>query len=394
IGMTSNSSINGAITASRLVVESDFYHPFNPGNPLGYDPATTKFALYDAADPLREILLTSTGTLSKVVTAGVATGLNWFLNFDSSQGPVDTHWIQGQTTYAGVPTDGDDIIFGDLGNDWLAGGTGRDQLYGGWGDDLMNADDYLTTAGGLNNTTDTNPSYEDLVYGGAGRDVLIANTEGDRLVDWTGEFNSYLVPFSKFGGAGVIRSPSPANQTFLFTLAMSRGADPYLAARYGSDPARSGEPFGELGEVIQGDAAWNNQHGGPRDPQPGNTQGAFDVNLSAGTLPIWQFEAGPAPAATGSATAIATGELAPIVAEAEQLWISALGADDARIAVLNGITIDVGDLPDGALGVTEGNHIHIDSDASGWGWFIDPTPGDNSEFRTALSGGVFTADPS
>src|SRR6185437_6766159 len=181
IGMTSNSSINGAVTASRLVVESDFYHPFNPGNPLGYDPATTKFALYDAADPLREILLTSTGTLSKVVTAGVATGLNWFLNFDSSQGPVDTHWIQGQTTYAGVPTDGDDIIFGDLGNDWLAGGTGRDQLYGGWGDDLMNADDYLTTAGGLNNTTDTNPSYEDLVYGGAGRDVLIANTEGDRL---------------------------------------------------------------------------------------------------------------------------------------------------------------------------------------------------------------------
>jgi hypothetical protein len=28
---------------------------------------------------------------------------------------------------------------------------------------------------------------------------MIANTGGDRLIDWVGEFNSYLVPFSPFG---------------------------------------------------------------------------------------------------------------------------------------------------------------------------------------------------
>jgi len=61
---------------------------------------------------------------------------------------VDTHWIAGQTTYAGVPTDGDDRIFGDLGNDWLVGGTGRDQVYGGWGDDLINLDDNSTPLAG------------------------------------------------------------------------------------------------------------------------------------------------------------------------------------------------------------------------------------------------------
>jgi hypothetical protein len=33
-------------------------------------------------------------------------------------GPIDTKWIVG-TTFPGVNTDGDDHIFGDLGNDWL-----------------------------------------------------------------------------------------------------------------------------------------------------------------------------------------------------------------------------------------------------------------------------------
>ena len=59
-------------------------------------------------------------------------------------------------------TDGDDKIFGDLGNDWLVGGTGRDNIYGGWGNDLMNADDVMggpgtsyDTTNGLNDAPDT-----------------------------------------------------------------------------------------------------------------------------------------------------------------------------------------------------------------------------------------------
>src|SRR5206468_3302828 len=58
---------------------------------------------------------------------------DWLLNFNSNEGPTDTFWVQGQTTYPGVPTDGNDVVFGDLGNDWIVGGTGRDQLFGAWG---------------------------------------------------------------------------------------------------------------------------------------------------------------------------------------------------------------------------------------------------------------------
>jgi len=47
---------------------------------------------------------------------------------------------------------------------------------------LLNADDDLGTNGGLNNIPETHSSYEDRAFGGAGRDVLIGNTGGDRLL--------------------------------------------------------------------------------------------------------------------------------------------------------------------------------------------------------------------
>jgi Ca2+-binding RTX toxin-like protein len=54
-----------------------------------------------------------------------------------------------------------------------------------WGDDLININDELTIAGGLNNQPAAT-YYQDVIYGGAGRDVLIGNTGGDRLIDWMG----------------------------------------------------------------------------------------------------------------------------------------------------------------------------------------------------------------
>ena len=46
-------------------------------------------------------------------------------------------------------------------------------------------------------------------FRGAGLDVMLANTAGDRLIDWSGEFNSYLVPFDPFGMPTISREPSP-----------------------------------------------------------------------------------------------------------------------------------------------------------------------------------------
>jgi hypothetical protein len=116
--------------------------------------------------------------------------------------------------------------------------------------------------------------------------MLVADTGGDRLSDWSGEFNSFLVPFSPFGMATVARDIAPAMKDLIVQFAKSEGADPYVGALYGADPARNGEPFGELGEVTQQDAAWGDQHGSPRDPQPGNSHGKRDVLRTSGVLPI------------------------------------------------------------------------------------------------------------
>jgi Ca2+-binding RTX toxin-like protein len=257
------------------VVRSDFHRPYNPGNALGYNPALGTFAYYDEFHPMRVILLNDDGTLSET-----GEGKPFFLNFSAAEGPADG-W-SANTAYDAVPTDGDDRIFGDNGNDWLVGGTGRDNLYGGWGDDLMNADDDHSTGGGLNESPDTHPSYEDRAYGGAGRDVLIGNTGGDRLIDWVGEFNSYLVPFAPFGLGTVSRTLQPQLAEFLYALSAADGADYTRAADTGADATRNGEPMGELGVVRQQDFAWQEQTGGPRDPQAGNIPGGKrDVLRSA-----------------------------------------------------------------------------------------------------------------
>jgi Ca2+-binding RTX toxin-like protein len=233
-----------------------FYgNPSNSGDVLAYNEVSGEFDAYDEFDPRTKI-------------AG------FLLNFDHTEGPTVT-----SATWGTVNTDGDDRIFGDLGNDWLVGGTGRDNLYGGWGDDLINADDnHDSQAGGHNDIPDTHPSYEDRAYGGAGRDRLIANTGGDRLIDWAGEFNSYIVPFAPFGLGTVSRMLAPSLAEFLYDLSESDGAD----FTRGGDLARNGEPFGELGLVRQQDFAWHDQTGAPDDPQPGNIPGgARDVLRSA-----------------------------------------------------------------------------------------------------------------
>jgi hypothetical protein len=239
-----------------------------------------------------------------------AGGQNWLLNFSSTEGPLDTIWAPG-TGYAAQPTDGEDALFGDLGNDWLVGGTGRDTMYGGWGNDLLNADDVLNSGGVTNLVTDTNPSWEDIAFGGAGRDVLYSNTGGDRLIDWSGEFDSYLTPYAPFGMASVSRTVQPQLPEYLYALSLSDGADPFIAAHYGSDPARNGEPFGELGLIRQQDAAWGDQKGQPRDPQAGNTPGGQrDVLRTSGIRPINSPDTDP-PAA-GAAGAV-TAPPAPVV---------------------------------------------------------------------------------
>jgi len=221
-----------AISGAEALAAFHNADPVTNLNPLAYDPTTRKFAAYDANNPFAKIN-------------------GFLLNFEA-------------TDSAGVKIeDGKDRIFGDLGNDWLVGGTGKDRLFGGLGDDFMNADDNLETNDGLNTQPDE-PAYADpdFVYGGGGLDVLIANTGGDRLIDWNGEFNSYFVSFSQFGAPTVIRIPNNNWKTFVSDLGRTSGADQSLT-----------EPNGEVGIV-------NSDTGAPRDPQPGTLPGQIDTNGS------------------------------------------------------------------------------------------------------------------
>jgi Ca2+-binding RTX toxin-like protein len=233
-----------------------FNRPINLGavtDLLRFNPTREEFADYSEYTPLPRID-------------------PFVLNFRTADGPAA----------GAVHTDGNDVLFGDLGNDWMVGGTGRDNMYGGWGDDLLNADDDQGTHGGLNDGPDTDPTYEDRAFGGAGRDVLIGNTGGDRLIDWVGEFNSYIVPFSPFGVAAISRTIQPQLPEYLYALSKSDGADPSRAADALTDPARNGEPHGELGVIVQQDAFWRAQTGAPGDPQAGNLSGVRrDVLRSA-----------------------------------------------------------------------------------------------------------------
>ena len=127
----------------------------------------------------------------------------------------------------------------------------------------------------LNDVPDgVNSSFQDRAYGGAGLDILIGNTGGDRLIDWVGEFNTYLVPFAPFGIGTVSRQNEPQLPDFLYALSRSQGVDLTRWSDEGTDKARNGEPFGELGLIRQSDHGyWQTQTGGPTDPQAGNIPG-------------------------------------------------------------------------------------------------------------------------
>ncbi|MBK8460090.1 MAG: hypothetical protein IPL43_07790 [Micropruina sp.] len=203
--------LTGALLGNAY--RTDWSRPFNPGDLLHFGEDSDawhdqgpivrrlgEFALYDEYDPRRTILLNANASVNKL-----GTGFQWFLNLYSDEGPalngcVDYAPNGTCLTFADRQSDGSDALFGDLGNDWMVGGTGQDTIWAGWGNDLSNADDVMTIAGSgafgdqkgrkiqpsPNDTPDTHPLYQDRVFGGAGLDILIGNTGGDRLIDWWG----------------------------------------------------------------------------------------------------------------------------------------------------------------------------------------------------------------
>lgn len=74
-------------------------------------------------------------------------------------------------------------------------------------------------------------------------------------------------------------------------------------------------------------------------------------------------------------------ELQPLIAEAISRW-QAAGISDVQVEQLRGAQIYIGNLDGAYLGqaMESTNTIWLDDNAAGYGWFVDPTPWEDSEF--------------
>jgi hypothetical protein len=67
-----------------------------------------------------------------------------------------------------------------------------------------------------------------------------------------------------------------------------------------------------------------------------------------------------------------------VLPEAFARWPAA-GVDTSALA---GLDVRIADLGGTTLGLASGSTIWLDDNAAGWGWFVDTTPHDDSEFAT------------
>ena len=81
-----------------------------------------------------------------------------------------------------------------------------------------------------------------------------------------------------------------------------------------------------------------------------------------------------------------------IVDEAIERWTDALGIDDALVASLHEVSFQIVDFSDLTLGRAFEDTILIDTDAAGYGWFVDTTPYDDVEFSRLNEEGELVAD--
>ncbi|AGA31260.1 DUF4082 domain-containing protein [Singulisphaera acidiphila] len=86
-----------------------------------------------------------------------------------------------------------------------------------------------------------------------------------------------------------------------------------------------------------------------------------------------------APAVSSASAPLTPAAMAPLVTEAVARWQDALPAG-TDLSVLAHTPIRIADLPGTQLGWTGDGAIWINQNAAGYGWFVDPTPQNDSEF--------------
>jgi hypothetical protein len=126
--------------------------------------------------------------------------------------------------------------------------------------------------------------------------------------------------------------------------------------------------------------AWNG-------PGAGDPDGVFAQRFVApggpGAGPAALLAAGVPVTTSPSPDILTDSALRPIVREAVSRW-QAAGADREQLRGLGNVQVRIADLGGAYLGLAyeASRTLVLDGAASGWGWFVDPTPRDDSEFTT------------
>ncbi len=94
----------------------------------------------------------------------------------------------------------------------------------------------------------------------------------------------------------------------------------------------------------------------------------------------------------GTATTIATSDIAPIVSAAV-VRLKEAGLDPNLAAVLADMPVVVQNLAPGVLGLVQYGVVYLDDNAAGVGWFVDLSPLTDEEFSTQTSAGLLAASP-
>ncbi len=333
---------------------------FSGRNPTGV-------ASLDAADGGNETITMGTGndiviggSGSNTITATsgneLVVGDNGTILYDAN-GNVDS--IQSTDVVTGPPSivyGGNNTIKLGNGNDLVIGGVGANNITLGNGNSSIIASDgtISLTNNVLTMAQTLNPTFggADTVKVGTGRNVVIGGPGNDTIT--LAASTTYAV----LGGPGTVTYDAAGWAT---TAALT---SPATTATTGTDTIT-------IGAVTQ------------------TLSGATDILTSSLGTP--QFAAAAPPAGHRAGPALTEKELEPIVVEAEAIWARVLGPENAKLAILNGITVDIGTLSDGMIGLTQGDLITIDSTADGWGWFTNTSLAGNDEFDWSATPGVLNA---
>ena len=108
---------------------------------------------------------------------------------------------------------------------------------------------------------------------------------------------------------------------------------------------------------------------------------ALDALTISQSAPTPQLLDPDAPTSDVQGAVLTQTALGPLVAEARARWL-AFGLTEDQSATLQAVVYGVTYLPGQELALTDrtGNAILVDPDAAGRGWFIDPTPWEDSEY--------------